>query len=125
MLFPVGYPRTTLEAVKKGRHLMKRGFVVVGGPLIGAGLLALAGCASSMARATADDVAISSNVKSHLDANAEIKAGDIDVTSSDGVVTLIGRVSSQTVRKGAGRIARDTKGVNGVKNELLIGKAKY
>ena len=101
---------------------MKRGFVMVGSSLIAVGLLALAGCASSMARATADDVAISSNVKSHLNANAEIKAGDIDVSSSQGVVTLVGRVSSQTVRNGAERIARDTKGVNGVKNHLQVGK---
>ena len=42
-----------------------------------------------------DDVMISSKVKSKLIANSEIKAGDIDVSSSQGVVTLIGRVSSE------------------------------
>lgn len=69
-----------------------------------------------------DDVMISSKVKSKLIANSEIKAGDIDVSSSQGVVTLIGRVSSQTIKSDAERIARGTKGVNDVNNELLVGK---
>jgi len=69
-----------------------------------------------------DDVMISSKVKSKLIANSEIKAGDIDVSSSQGVVTLIGRVSSKTMSSDAERIARGTKGVNGVNNELTVGK---
>jgi hyperosmotically inducible periplasmic protein len=184
----------------KGRHLMKRLFVVVAGSLAGVGLLALAGCASSTvpegtrhadsgitsviqasleandkvkarqvdvetregvvyltgvvdteeARREAgrvawrtegvdgvvndltvgertvgswvDDVMISSKVKSKFIANSEIKAGDIDVSSSQGVVTLIGRVSSETIKSTAERIARGTKGVKDVNNELLVGK---
>ena len=186
----------------KGRYLMKRVFVVVAGSLVGVGLLALAGCASSMvsrgtrhsdsgitsviktsletndkvkarqvdvetregvvyltgvvdteeARREAarvawhtegvdgvvndltvgertagswiDDVMISSKVKAKLIANSEIKAGDIDVSSSQGVVTLIGRVSSQTIKSTAERVARDTSGVKDVHNELLVGKAR-
>ncbi len=72
-----------------------------------------------------DDVMISSKVKAKLIANSEVKAGDIDVSSSQGVVTLIGRVSSATIKEIAGRIARDTKGVKDVNNELLVGKMKY
>jgi hyperosmotically inducible protein len=72
-----------------------------------------------------DDVMISSKVKSKLIANTEIKAGDIDVGSSQGVVTLIGRVSSQTIKETAERIARGTKGVKDVHNELLVGTMKY
>lgn len=68
-----------------------------------------------------DDVMISSKVKSKLITNSEIKAGDIDVSSSQGVVTLIGRVSSQTIKTDAERIARGTKGVEDVNNELLVG----
>lgn len=68
-----------------------------------------------------DDVMISSKVKSKLIANSEIKAGDIDVSSSQGVVTLIGRVSSQTIKTDAERIARATKGVTDVNNELFVG----
>jgi hyperosmotically inducible periplasmic protein len=71
-----------------------------------------------------DDVLISSKVKSKLIANTEIKAGDIDVGSSKGVVTLLGRVSSESIKSAAERIARGTKGVKDVHNELLVG-AKY
>lgn len=69
-----------------------------------------------------DDVMISSKVKSQLIANTLIRAGDIDVSSSQGVVTLIGRVSSQAVKADAERVARATKGVTDVNNELLVGK---
>jgi hyperosmotically inducible periplasmic protein len=72
-----------------------------------------------------DDVMISSNVKSKLIANSEVKAGDIDVGSSQGVVTLIGRVSSQTIKDTAERTARGTAGVKDVHNELLVGAMKY
>lgn len=71
-----------------------------------------------------DDVMISSKVKSKLIANSEIRSGDIDVSSSQGVVTLIGRVSSQVIKRDAERIARGTAGVNDVNNELLVGKAR-
>ena len=71
-----------------------------------------------------DDVMISSKVKSKLIANSEIKSGDIDVSSSQGVVTLIGRVSSQTIKSDAERIARATSGVKDVHNELLVGTMK-
>lgn len=70
-----------------------------------------------------DDVMISSKVKSKLIADTQIKAGDIDVSSSQGVVTLIGRVSSQAIKTDAERTARATKGVTDVNNELLVGKA--
>jgi len=71
-----------------------------------------------------DDVMISSKVKSKLIANSEIKAGDIDVSSSQGVVTLIGRVSSKTIKDTAESTARGTAGVKDVNNELVVGKMK-
>jgi hyperosmotically inducible protein len=71
-----------------------------------------------------DDVMISSKVKSKLIGNSEIKAGNIDVSSSQGVVTLIGRVRTEQVKSDAERIARGTKGVKDVHNELLVGKIK-
>ncbi len=71
-----------------------------------------------------DDVMISSKVKTKLIANSEIKAGDIDVGSSQGVVTLIGRVSSETIKSTAERIARGTRGVKDVHNELTVGRIK-
>ena len=71
-----------------------------------------------------DDVVISSKVKSQLISNSKIKAGDIDVSSSQGVVTLIGRVSSKEIKTDAERIARATKGVKNVNNELMVGKVQ-
>jgi hyperosmotically inducible protein len=68
-----------------------------------------------------DDMMISSKVKSQLLADSEIRARDIDVSSSQGVVTLIGRVSSETIKSEAERIAGETKGVVSVNNELLVG----
>jgi len=72
-----------------------------------------------------DDVTISSKVKSKLIGTSDIKAGDIDVSSSQGVVTLLGRVSSETIKSEAERIARGTSGVKDVHNELLVGKIGY
>lgn len=71
-----------------------------------------------------DDVVISSKVKSKLVADTDIRAADIDVSSSQGVVTLIGRVKSQAIKTEAEKIARGTKGVHGVTNELTVGTAK-
>jgi hyperosmotically inducible periplasmic protein len=72
-----------------------------------------------------DDVMISSKVKSKLIANTDIKAGDIDVGSSQGVVTLIGRVSSEKIKSEADSIARGTRGVKDVHNELIVGYKRY
>jgi len=71
-----------------------------------------------------DDVMISSKVKAKLIANSDIRAGDIDVSSSQAVVTLIGRVKSETIKSDAERIARATKGVKDVNNELTVGGIK-
>lgn len=69
-----------------------------------------------------EDVMISSKVRSRLAGKSEVKPGDVDVGSSQGVVTLIGRVSSEAVKSTAECIARDTYGVKAVHNELLVGK---
>lgn len=69
-----------------------------------------------------DDVLISSRVKSTLITELAVKASDIDVSSSQGVVTLIGRVRSAAMMQDAERIARGINGVTGVNNELVFGK---
>ncbi len=71
-----------------------------------------------------DDVMISSQVKSKLIANSEIRAGDIDVSSSQAVVTLIGRVATAQIKGDAERIARGTRGVKDVNNELTVGNRR-
>ena len=69
-----------------------------------------------------DDVLISSRLKAMLIADMEVRASDIDVSSSQGVVTLIGRVRSPAMKQGAERIARGIKGVTDVHNELVVGR---
>jgi hyperosmotically inducible protein len=71
-----------------------------------------------------DDVVTSSKVMSKLIANYEITTGEIGVSSSQGVVTLTGRVGSQTMRSDAGRVALGTNSVKDVHNELLVGEIK-
>lgn len=69
-----------------------------------------------------DDVTISSRLKAMLIADTDVKASDIDVSSSQGVVTLIGRVRTKTMKQDAERIARGIKGVTDVHNELVVGR---
>ena len=70
-----------------------------------------------------DDVKISSRVKSMLIADIDVRASDIDVSTSQGVVTLIGRVHSTEMKQDAGRISRAIAGVTDVHNELVVGRA--
>src|SRR5664280_986907 len=106
---------------------MKRIFVAVAASLVGAGLLALAGYGSPVVpkEARRAESGITSAIQASLIAKPEIKAGDIDVSSSQEVVTLIGRVRSERIKDEVGGIARGTWGVKGVHNELLVGTMKY
>ena len=69
-----------------------------------------------------DDTLISSRVKSMLIADTDVRASDIDVSSSQGVVTLIGRVRTGAMKQDAERIARGIAGVTDVHNELVVGR---
>ena len=68
-----------------------------------------------------DDGMIKLNIQSRLFTRSGIKSGDIDVGSSQGVVTLIGRVSSESIKKAAECIALEATGVKDVHNKLLVG----
>ena len=69
-----------------------------------------------------DDTLISSRLKAKLIADTDVRASDIDVSSSQGVVTLIGRVRTSSMKQDAERIARGIKGVTDVHNELVVGR---
>jgi hyperosmotically inducible protein len=68
----------------------------------------------------ADDGAITTAVKSKLIADRDVKALDVNVDTYDGVVTLRGQVHTASQRDTAERIARESKGVKSVKNELTV-----
>ena len=59
-------------------------------------------------------------MKSKLIADREVKALDVNVDTYEGVVTLRGEVGSAAQRAAAERIARESKGVKAVKNELRV-----
>ena len=83
--------------------------------LIGACAVALcaAGCAQS-------DAGITTAVKSKLVADDLVKARQINVDTKDKVVTLTGEVKTQAEESRALQIARDTKGVVNVVDQISV-----
>lgn len=69
----------------------------------------------------ADDGTITAKVKAKLAASAEINPFNVDVATSQGVVSLVGRVKTEAQKAEAERIARETEGVRGVRNLLEVG----
>ena len=66
------------------------------------------------------DAAITSAVKTKLLGDPDVKGLDINVDTANGVVTLTGVVHTAAERTEAIRLARDTKGVKNVKNNLKL-----
>ena len=66
------------------------------------------------------DAATTRKVKTALGLSKRLAGFDIDVNTSNGIVTLSGRVPSEDAKSLAGEIARDTPGVTEVKNEIAI-----
>lgn len=65
---------------------------------------------------------ITSKVKSKLAADPEVNPFEIDVDTNDGVVRLSGVVESESDRREAEQIARDTDGVKRVVNQIDVGE---
>ena len=81
-----------------------------------------AGDAADRTRDVLTDAAITSAVKTKFLADSTVSGLKIDVDTNNGVVTLNGNVSNAGERRKALEIARDTKGVKTVKDNLKIGK---
>ena len=92
--------------------------------LVGALILGLAGCASSgtgeKTGEYVDDAWITTKVKSELIADSDTKAGNINVETSNGKVTLTGTAKTWQESDKAAQIARGIKGVTGVENDIRI-----
>ena len=92
--------------------------------LVGALILGLAGCASSgtgqKTGAYVDDSWITTKVKSEMIANNDVKAHNINVDTSKGVVTLTGTAGTWQESDKAAEIARGIKGVTAVENDLRV-----
>jgi hyperosmotically inducible periplasmic protein len=66
------------------------------------------------------DTSITANVKESLHKDEETKGQDIHVSTTAGVVTLKGNVSSQAIATHAQEVTQGTKGVKSVNNELAV-----
>jgi hyperosmotically inducible protein len=65
-------------------------------------------------------MALAANVKSALQADDSLRSFDIGIETRDGVVILSGWVSSQQAVDKAGEITMSVKGVQSVKNNLIV-----
>jgi hyperosmotically inducible periplasmic protein len=81
-----------------------------------------AGDAVDRAGETITDAAITTAVKSKFLADSNVSGMKIDVDTTNGVVTLNGTVPSASEKRRAVELAKETKGVKSVKDELKIGK---
>jgi hyperosmotically inducible protein len=66
------------------------------------------------------DATTTRKVKQALGLSRRLAGFEIEVSTSDGVVTLTGQVPSEDLKSFAAEIARDTPGVKDVKNEIAI-----
>lgn len=82
----------------------------------------LAGCAGSGQKTGTyvDDSWITTKVKSDMIADHDVKAHNITVKTTKGVVTLTGTAETWQESDKATQIARNVKGVTSVENDLRI-----
>lgn len=81
----------------------------------------LAACATNRpADRQVDDAAITTRIKAKLTTDPQVNPFRIDVDTTDGVVTLRGRVRKEEVREEAEELARDTPGVLDVNNRIEL-----
>ena len=78
------------------------------------------GVAKEQATVVADDAAITEQVKAELLKSPSLKDARIEVTTTEGVVTLKGRVKHTVAKRNATKMAMGVKGVKSVVNQLEI-----
>lgn len=89
-----------------------------------AALVVLPGCAVTRDQQTVgayvDDAAITAAVKAKFVENKQVDAAAISVETLNGEVLLSGFAKDSTERGAAESIARNVKGVKGVKNQIVV-----
>jgi osmotically-inducible protein OsmY len=92
--------------------------------LTAAALLTTAGCAVTRGQesvgAYVDDAGITTAVKSRFVENKDVDASSMHVETLNGTVMLTGFAKNTTEKATAERLAREVKGVKGVKNEIAV-----
>lgn len=103
---------------------MKRIAPVLAGIAAAVTLLAGTGCAvvrdQQSVGSYIDDAALTTRVKGKFAENPTVSAMAISVETLKGVVQLSGFAKSQQERAMAERLARETSGVVGVKNDIVV-----
>jgi osmotically-inducible protein OsmY len=103
---------------------MKKRNRLLGYFVMGMLMVSFAACASTSKQGSAgeyiDDSVITTKVKSLLAADDFLKSFQISVETFKGTVQLSGFVASQEAVNKAGEIARSVKGVQAVKNDLIV-----
>ena len=67
-----------------------------------------------------DDATLTTKVKSALVTEPGLKSGDIDVDTTNGVVTLQGTADTAENRQKAAQVASNVEGVKAVKNQIVV-----
>ena len=84
----------------------------------------IAACAPLQGRETAgeyvDDATITAKIKAELVRDDQLPASQIKVETMQQVVQLSGFVDSSTQKTKAATVARNTKGVKDVKNDIIV-----
>jgi osmotically-inducible protein OsmY len=78
--------------------------------------------AGSEATEFLSDAALTTKIKSKMGLDDHVEAGNIHVSTSNGVVTLTGTVRSTAERQRAVALARDTKNVKSVVDRLQVAR---
>jgi hyperosmotically inducible periplasmic protein len=68
----------------------------------------------------ASDAAISASIKSKLAIDRNAPAMSVNVDTKDGQVLLTGTAATQAEKDRIGQVARDTRGVKAVRNEVIV-----
>jgi osmotically-inducible protein OsmY len=92
--------------------------------LVSIALLFAAGCSSTPTQSSLgesiDDTVITTRVKAAIFNDADLKVSEISVETFKGVVQLSGFVSTRAEITRAGTLARNTTGVESVRNDILV-----
>lgn len=75
---------------------------------------------ANRAENSASDTVVTTKVKSALLADSQVKGTQVEVTTSDGVVTLSGSVATPEEKQRAEQVAKTIEGVRSVRNEVAV-----
>lgn len=84
-----------------------------------ASLVALAACVTLWG-CSPSDLGITAKVKAKMAADTKVQAGEIEVDTVDGVVTLKGNIDSEEAKERALTLARETTGVVSVTDLIAV-----